>query len=129
MKRMTIPLLLFAWTVALIILTGLALLSTSTAGAQAPRGRQQWEYASLIFGDTALDMHWQAGKTTLSSRGDVDKPDDRRSINELYRKLGGKEEDATFGMLLNLVGQDGWEMVAYARPSGVQTWMFKRAIP
>jgi len=127
MKRMMIPVLLLAWTLGLGVMTGQALLPMSSAVAQGAKARQQWEYASLIVEDLALDMHWQAGKTTLSSGGDVLKPDDKRSVNELYRQMGGKEQDPTLGMLLNLVGQDGWELVSYTHPSGAQLWMFKRA--
>jgi hypothetical protein len=127
MKRMTIPLLLLVGTVALIVLTGPSLLSPKSTGAEAPKARTQWEYAHLILGDTAADVHWQAGKTTLSSSGDVNKPDPTRSIDELYQKLGGKEPKPTLGVILDQIGQDGWEMVSYVRPPGVQTWMFKRA--
>ena len=127
MKRITIPLLLVGWTLALALMTAHALLPTSSAGAQVPKARPSWEYASLVWADTALDMHWQDGKRTFRSGGDVTKSDDKRSINELYRQLGGKEQSPTLGTLLNLVGQDGWEMVSYARTSGAQIWMFKRA--
>jgi hypothetical protein len=126
MKRMTIPLLLLVWTLALAVLTGQSLLSTSSATAQGPKARQQWQYASLVIDDVAVGIHWQAGKTTLSSSGDVTKPDLSRSAKEVSRKLGGKEESTTLGMLLNLIGEDGWEMVSYAHPSGAQVWMFKR---
>jgi hypothetical protein len=129
MKRMTIPVLLLAWTLVLAAMTGHAVLPTSSAVAQAAKARQQWEYASVIVADAAGDVHWQTGKTTRSSPGDVSKPDPSRGVNDLYRQLGGKEEAPTLGMLLNLIGQDGWEMVSYTRPPGVQTWMFKRPIP
>src|SRR6202790_2293730 len=83
MKRITIPVLLLAGTLGLGVVSGQALLPMSSAVAQGAKARQQWEYASLIVEDLALDMHWQAGKTTLSSGGDVLKPDDKRSVNEL----------------------------------------------
>lgn len=127
MKRMTIPLLLLVWIAALVVMTGASLLATGSAGADVPKVRQQWEYAYLILGDSAADLHWQAGKTTLSSSGNVNKPDLTRSIGELYLQLGGKEPNPTLGALLNQIGQDGWEMVSYTRPPGVQTWMFKRS--
>ena len=101
MKRMTIPLLLLVWTAALVVVTGPLLLSMSSAGAQAPKARQQWEYAHLVLGDTAADVHWQAGKTTLSGSGDVTKPDPTRSMDGLYRQLGGKVPNPTLGVLLN----------------------------
>jgi hypothetical protein len=127
MKRMTIPLVLLVGTGTLIVLTGASLLSPGSAGAQAPQARPQWEYAHLVLGDTAADVHWQTGKATLSSSRDVSKSDPTRSIDELHRQLGGKEPKPTLGVILDQIGQDGWEMVFYARPPGVQTWMFKRA--
>lgn len=126
MKRVTIPLLLLVWTLALVVLTEQSLLPTSSATAQAPKARQQWQYATLIIDDYAVGIHWQTGKTTLSTPGDVTKKDLSRSIKELVRQLGSKEESTTLGTLLNLVGQDGWEMVSYGHPSGAQIWMFKR---
>jgi hypothetical protein len=125
MKRITI-LIMAAWTLAVALMIAQTLLPKSSAAAQAPKARQQWEYASLVFGDTALDLHWQAGKTTLVSPGNVKKPDPDRSINALYQQLGGKQEATTLGALLDLIGQDGWELVTYAHPPGAQSWMFKR---
>jgi len=125
MKRMTIPLFLVAGIAAFVVGIGPSFLARSNVDAQAPKGRQQWEYAHLVLGDTAADLNWQNGKTTVSA-GDVNKPDPTRSIEALYRQLGGKEPDPTLGVLLNLIGQEGWEMVSYSRPSGVQAWVFKR---
>jgi hypothetical protein len=127
MKRLTIPLLLLVWTLGLAAMTGQAILPTNKALAQAPKARQKWEYASLMFEDAAMDLHRRAGKTTLDSPGSVTTPDPDRSIEELYRQMGGKEHNPTLGMLLNLIGQDGWEMVSFTHPSGVQIWVFKRA--
>lgn len=84
MKRILIPLLLAVWTLALAIATVPALLTPSSAVAQPAKARQQWEYASLVIGDAAGDVHWQTGKTTRSSPGDVAKPDPSRGVNELY---------------------------------------------
>ena len=127
MKRMTIPLLLVVWTLALAVLTGQSLLPTSRAEAQPQKARQKWEYATLVFGETALDLHWQSGKTILETPSNVEKRDPTPSINELYRKLGGNELNPTLGMILNLIGQDSWEMVSFTHPPGVQIWTFKRA--
>ena len=127
MKRWTIPLLLLVWTLGLAVMTGQALLPTNNALAQAPKARQQWEHAWLMFEDAAMDLHWRAGKKALDTPGSVTNPDPDRSIKEMYQQLGGKEQNPRLGMLLNLIGQDGWEMVSYTHPSGVQTWMFKRA--
>ena len=126
MKRVTTPLLLLVSTLALVVLTGQSLLPPSSATAQAPKARQQWQYATLIIDDLAVGIHWQTGKTTLCSPGDATKKDLARSVRDLVRQLGSKEESTTLGMLLNLIGQDGWEMVSYAHTSGAQVWMFKR---
>ena len=84
MKRLTIPRLLLVGIAALVVAgTGLSLLSRSNAVAQAPKVRPQWEYAHLVLGDAAADVHWQAGKTTLSGSGDVTRPDPTRSIDAL----------------------------------------------
>jgi len=127
MKRLTIPLLLLVWTLGLLAMTAQALLPSDNALAQAPKARQQWEYASLMFEDGAMDLHWRAGKTALDTPGSVTKPDPDRSFKEMYRQLGGKEQNPTLGMILNLIGQDGWEMVSNTHPAGVQIYMFKRA--
>jgi len=120
MKRITIPGFLVGFTLGLAAMAGQALLATGTAVVQPAKPRPAWEYGSLVFGETALDLHWQAGKTVLETPGDVIKRDPGPSINELYRKLGGKEENPTLGIILNLIGQDGWELVSFTRPPGVQ---------
>jgi len=125
MKRFTMPLILVC-TVA-VIATGASLLS-SGALAQGQKVRQQWEYANLVIGDQAEQVLWQAGKTTLGTVGDATKPQSGRGLDDLFHQMGGKEANPTLGMVLNLIGQDGWEMVSYARPPGVQTWVFKRSI-
>ena len=129
MKRMTIPVLLLAWTLGLAVMTGQALLPTSSAAAPATKVRQPWEYASLIVGNLAVDVHWETGKASLSSPGDVKKPDLDRSVNEVYKQMGGKEQSPTLFVLLNLIGLDGWELVSYAHSDGAQVWMFKRVAP
>jgi hypothetical protein len=124
-KRLIPPLLLVS-AAALVFAAGPSFLSTSSA-ARTTKTRPQWEYAHLVLGDTAADIYWQTGKATVSSAGDVTKPDPSRSIAALYAQLGGQEENPNLGALLNLIGRDGWEMVSYTRPPGVQTWWFKRA--
>jgi len=126
MKRL-IPLLLLACTLALVVPAAPSFLPPGRAAAQAPNARPQWEYASLVIGDAAADVQWQAGGTTLTGPGDVTRPDLDRSVKELYRQLGGRSESPTLGMLLNLIGRDGWEMVSYAHTRGAQVWMFKRS--
>ena len=88
MKRL-IPLLLLACTLALVVPAAPSFLPPGRAAAQAPNARPQWEYASLVIGDAAADVQWQAGGTTLTGPGDVTRPDLDRSVKELYRQLGG----------------------------------------
>jgi len=126
MRRVTIPLLLLVWTLTLAIFSGQSLLRLSSATAQAPHAGPRWEYATLVLGDAAVDLNWQAGETSFTGPGDVNKPDLSRSVKVLYRQLGGQDQDPTLGMLLNIIGRNGWEMVSYAHPSGAQVWMFKR---
>lgn len=126
MNRMNVSVLLIALILGVAGMTGQVILSGDIALAQPAKVRHQWGYASLVIGDAAGDVHWQTGNTTKSSQGDVTKPDPSRGINELYRQLGGKEQNPTFGMLLDVIGQEGWEMVSYTRPSGIQTYIFKR---
>ena len=126
MKRLTVPLLLLTFTLPVAVLSVQSLLRPNSAAAQVPKAPTHWEYASLVIGDAAADIDWQAGGRLLKEPGDVTRPDLDRSIRALYPQLGGKDENANLGMLLNLIGRDGWEMVSYSRPAGVQTWMFKR---
>jgi hypothetical protein len=126
MKRLTLPLLLLVCTLAVVVVSAQSLLRTNSAAAQVPKAPTHWEYASLVIGDAAADIDWLAGRTMLKGLGDVARPDLDRSVQSLFRQLGGKGENANLGMLLNLIGRDGWEMVSYSRPPGAQTWMFKR---
>ena len=125
MKRTTILLLLLAWILGLAILTGQSL---SSSLAQGPKAPPKWHYATLVIGDSAVDIYWSDGKTKLESPGNVTKPNLDRSLGELYPQLGGKDANPTLGMLLNLIGENGWEMVSYAHTSAAQVWMFKRPL-
>jgi hypothetical protein len=117
MKRLTVPSVLLV----IAFFAGIGpLLSTNNGGGPVPKARQQWEYAHLVLGDAAADTSWQTGTTTLSGSGDVTNPDPTRTIAELYRQLGGKEGRPTFGLLLDLIGHDGWELVTYTHTRAAQ---------
>ncbi len=125
MKRVTMLLLLLTGAGAAVAVT-VSFLPTNRVDAQPPKARPQWEYARLVEGAAAADYIWSTGKTTLRAPGDVAKPDPDRAIGELYRQLGGKEQGPTFGKLLDLIGQDGWELVSYSSSGAANTWTFKR---
>ena len=100
---------------------------TNNAVAQGPKARQGWEYATLYMGDASVpQIVWGTGKVTFASSEQNISRDQAAGVNELFRKLGGAKETATVGMLFDLIGQDGWELVCYTRSSGSQNWIFKR---
>jgi hypothetical protein len=51
-------------------------------------------------------------------------------VSKLYKELGGAEDSANVGQLLDRIGQNGWEMVTHSKAVGqrssTQTWTFKR---
>jgi hypothetical protein len=54
-------------------------------------------------------------------------------LTRINKELGGKDEEASLGILLDRIGQDGWELVSHSMtevtgdfPKTVQTWTFKR---
>ena len=112
----------------LIVLIAFAIIwSFKRVEAQVPKGHQTWEYATLYLGDASVPQTvWYTGKTTITSTEKALSRDTTVGVNELYHKLGGKEETATLGVLLNHIGQDGWELVTYSRSSDSQHWAFKR---
>jgi hypothetical protein len=102
--------------------------------AQPPKARQRWEYATLYF-EAAIPPErfslaiWTTGKKTIrKDRAEKDQPD---PISMLNKELGGREESASFVVLFDRFGQDGWELVSHTRGEGpkrvIQTWTFKRA--
>ena len=114
------------------------LLSTARrAGAQPPRGRQKWEYATLIQvfpkAQPAYRGIWRTGKKRLVA----ETRDIFEGVSRIYKDLAGhdlgKDEKAPFGALLDRIGHDGWELVTYApqpSPEGnTETWTFKRPVP
>jgi hypothetical protein len=105
------------------------------ASAQAPRGGPKWEYATLSYDDLSTDWGsvatWTTGKKNLGAMREKEQP--QHPLSKLNKDLGGKEESASLGILLDRIGQDGWELVSHThtqRTGGprwiTQTWTFKR---
>ncbi|HKB06630.1 MAG TPA: hypothetical protein VKD90_30820 [Gemmataceae bacterium] len=123
-------------TVCFPLLGLLALLAgAGPAAAQAPGGKAKWEYATLTFdeppaGDVRAAAAWEAGKQVFGGQS-------ARFFNEalakIYKELGGKEEHVSLGLLLDQIGQGGWEMVSHTRVldrgRSSRTWVFKRPAP
>lgn len=73
--------------------------------------RTNWEYARLVINaDVVL---WHAGETNV-----IPEP---LNLDNQYRRLGGNFR-ANLTNLLNLIGSDGWELVA----TDEMVWTFKR---
>jgi hypothetical protein len=107
------------------------------ADAQPAKIRQKWEYATLsAVYDAQSIATWDTGKTTL--KAEYDNAAQLHPFSKLNKNLGGKEERGSLVVLLNRIGQDGWELVSHTRtqgPTGVvgqrvtETWTFKRPVP
>ena len=106
------------------------------AGAQPARIVQKWEYATLssdepIGPDYGSIATWTTGKKILGARWE--KEAELHPFSKLNKDLGGKEEHASLGVLLDRIGQDGWELTSHTRTEGprkiTQTWTFKRPVP
>jgi hypothetical protein len=112
------------------------LLSTArNAGAQPAKGTQKWEYATLFEFYTpdpaTYRLIWRTGK----KRVEVETKTIPEGISKLNKALGvgdlgGKDVQAPFGVLLDRIGQDGWELVTHSpsfpRWDNSQSWIFKR---
>jgi hypothetical protein len=124
MDRRTV---LFPLLGLLVLLAGVG-----AAVAQAPGGKAKWEYATLTFdeppaGDVRASARWEAGKQVLGSQSAKFYYE---ALAKIYRDLGGKEEHVSLGLLLDQIGQGGWEMVSHTRVADrggtSRTWVFKR---
>jgi hypothetical protein len=91
-----------------------------TLRAEAPVPRQRWEYAALMT--SARLSKWTSRQSQYSEEGD-------KGYLQLYRDLGGKKPIQTVSLidLLNLAGDDGWELVAIDGGDGPHQYLFKRA--
>jgi hypothetical protein len=92
--------------------------TTQTSSADSHTQRTQWEYA-IIFLGTSTQQFSAPGKMINAD-----------SLSELHRKMGGKGEFLSILDLLNLAGNEGWEMVsANSLSSGNATqYVFKRPV-
>ncbi len=79
--------------------------------AQQTQRRTNWEYARLLVSDG--NAAWHAGE--------VGQIIDIVPLEILYQRLGGNRP-ANLTNLLNVIGRDGWELVA----TDESVWTFKR---
>jgi hypothetical protein len=101
------------------------------AEAQPPRAAPKWEYATLEYhepiADVGADVSWIAGKVAKGAKSEKYLFE---CLTKLNKELGGQEEKADIGVLLDRIGQDGWELVTHTRADGPggasRTWTFKR---
>ena len=82
---------------------------------------RRWEYASLSY--RLVETKWLWRSPTENWGGDKE---------ELFRKLGGQPRqpvgEVWYGEIVNLAGQQGWEVVTVLdRDQGTQVW-FKRPV-
>jgi hypothetical protein len=118
-------------TWCLLCLAALSM-APSPAAAQV---KAKWQYAVLSFEESASRDYgsvarWTAGSKILAVTWGRDQPHPFMSLN---KQLGGPEPNATLGVLLDRIGQDGWELVSHTSvpnnaqsTSTTQTWTFKR---
>ena len=117
-------LLICMFLIALIVSGNLLRGQTGDASRQA---RQKWHYAQLLIENSSSGewyVHWVAGTKSVESKG---KKSRFEAVSEIYKGLGGKEQ-ATLAVLLDHIGQDGWELVSHAvrGDSLWQLYTFKR---
>jgi hypothetical protein len=111
--------------VIVCVVIGLIGTAVISANSQGQRGNEErvtatntnstiaanWSYARLVInGDTVL---WHAGENNLDP--------EPLTLEAQYRRLGGNFRP-NLTNLLNLIGQDGWELVA----TNETIWTFKR---
>src|SRR5207249_23645 len=98
-----------------------------------PKTGLKWEYATLSYDEPITDYGsiatWTTRKKILGARWEKDQP---HPFDKLNKDLGGKEEAASIGVLLDRIGQDGWELATHAVRTTphrkIQTWTFKRPV-
>jgi hypothetical protein len=105
------------------------------ASAQPVKVGQKWAYATLSYEDPigpefGSIATWITGKKILGARWK--KEAQTHPFSKINKDLGGKEEHASLGVLLDRIGQDGWELVSHTSTEGprriTQTWTFKRPV-
>jgi hypothetical protein len=127
-------------TVSLIVFLGVAGVTWSLhflpgdAGAQSRGSRQKWAYATLNYDEpTGTDFGSVAAWTTGTKiTGAVWEKGTPHPFLKVYADLGGKAQDASLGVLLDQIGQEGWELASHCRTAApqrtTQTWTFKRQV-
>jgi hypothetical protein len=116
---------------AAVVVAAQHLSPAASAAKEPPWAAQKWAYATLFYDepigpDYGSIATWTTGKKILGARWEKDKA---HPFSKLNKDLGGKEPEASIGVLLDRIGQEGWELVSHSRTEGVrritQTWTFK----
>lgn len=126
--------LLSGCLLAIAVAAGGLLWSAPGAGAETRKVTPKWEYGTLEYEEPYAEVGsrviWTAGQKLLGGKSEKFQIE---CISKLNKALGGKEKTAGIGVLLNRIGQGGWELVAHTRSAGqrsvTQTWTFKRLAP
>ena len=134
---LTKMLLLIGCLVAATV-AGNLLPSALDARGQPPKGRQKWEYATLSEFYTPQPAYYRLIWRTGKRRVEVEANNIPEGISKFNKALGGdgrgaKDVQVPFGVLLDRIGQDGWELVTHSpslpRWDNSQSWIFKRPAP
>jgi len=104
------------------------------AHAQPPKAGPKWEYGTLEYYEptAGIGSHviWTTGKKIMGAKSEKFLLE---CVSKLNKDLGGKEETAGLGVLLDRIGEDGWELVTHTRAATqmnvTQIWTFKRQLP
>jgi hypothetical protein len=110
----------YIFAAAVVALAFFTLMQRAPEAQAAPmESARRWEYASLRY--RLVETKWIWRSPTENWGGEKE---------ELYRKLGGASRQAPgeiwYGEIVNLAGQQGWEMVTVLdRDQGTEVW-FKR---
>ena len=110
----------FILLVAALIAAGAAPPVGAATTRPAAGSRPRWEYASLLT--SARLCKWTSPQADLLEEG-------ARGYAKLYADLGGEKpvEKVSLVDLLNVVGSQGWELVAIDGGEGPHQYLFKRA--
>ena len=108
-----------------LLVVGLRL-HTGDAVAQALKGAQKWEYATLRDEENRgteikTSAAWRTSKVNVLGQG---KP--AESLFKINKELGGEEGVGIHNVcvLLTRVGQDGWELVSHTHTLVTQIFCF-----
>ena len=109
----------FILLIAILIAASLANPLSHAATTRPADAHPHWEYASLLT--SARLCKWTAPQADLLEEG-------ARGYAKLYADLGGKKpvEKVSLVDLLNIVGAQGWELVAIDGGEGPHQYLFKR---